>query len=166
MKRPKTKTVATPVPAPRPKTYTVEVVGDLILERIVATAESTAKMHEESLKKWGERFAENPADALSWSSNTFKYAAELSVARRVLYHVKVMAAEGDGTYSGHTGLAVVRSVYRELREETMRNARWPEHSTSAPSNEIATRLMAARAEMVVKIEDLAWHYGLKLEVGS
>ncbi len=155
------KIAAPAAPAPRP-TYTAEVAGDKILERIVENAKMIVRVTVPDLDKWAKRFSEDPADALSWSQNVFKQAADLSVAKLVLAIVDHCVADADEIYGGHSNLFVAQSVYRRLRDEVMRNARWPSHSTSAPSNEIDLCLMAARAETVVRIEELAQHYGLAL----
>jgi hypothetical protein len=80
------------------------------LERLTAEAAWEMQFRKADCDKWAARFAENPADALSWSHPVFDQAARLKVATMV--HAYLTQDEVD--------LAKLR---RMLADEAFRAAR-------------------------------------------
>ena len=104
------------------------------LEMRIAEAQGT-------LDKFTANFATNPAQAFQWSDSAFNAAARLEITKRVL----VWLQEG----------ADLAQVIQELNRQVRFNSRNPSHSTSTPHNLIEQCKLAATADLVELLEQLA-----------
>jgi hypothetical protein len=133
------------------------VTDEQMLDRIRDRAESEIKSAGRYLEDFRVKFEKDPARAFEWSSDSFKQAARDSVAKTVLAYLERFRA--DDIYSLKTPQAQLEIILKEFAAETMRNAKWPEHSTSPTSNYMSLCMMSARAEWVEHLEEAIIHVG-------
>jgi hypothetical protein len=147
------RTVPAPVEAPQPKIVkTPEVRADDQLKNLIYSASCDSQYARRQCDDWAARFATNPASAFEWSSGVFKQAARHQVAEYVIAFVKQVARDDD-EYAARSSRKVLEILAQELRSEVMRNAKYPESSTSPTSNHMSLCLMSARAETLEKVEN-------------
>jgi len=144
-----TATAAPSLPLP-PRLKVKSVVAADRLDQLIEHANSEVRHLTATLAKWQEEFAKDPAHALEWSSNTFRDAARIKMAKEVITFLGFLRA-GD-EYSQRTEETAIRIVHTEMIKEALRKARYPEHSTSVPSNEMALAVNAARCEWLEHLD--------------
>jgi hypothetical protein len=127
------------------------MTDELMLNVVRDYAESKIKTAARYLEDFKAKFENDPASAFGWSSDSFKWAGRHSVAKIVLVCLENFK-ESD-IYSVKTPLAQLEIMLKQFKAETMRNAKWPEHSTSPTSNYMSLCMMAARAEWVEYLEN-------------
>ena len=143
--------IVAPAPAPKP-VLTRSAKAAESLASLKQYAEWGVKSGERELAEFATRFAKDPAHALSWSSNTFENAARYSMNKEVLEHIARLSEPQD-EYTTRSDEEVIRVMQREFAREVLRNAKWPERSTSPTSNEMSLRMMSARAEWLEKLDN-------------
>jgi hypothetical protein len=126
-----------------------------VLDRVRDQAEREIKTAARYLEDFKEKFAKDPARAFEWSADSFRHAGRDRTAKTVLEYLK-MFADADTV---KTPQAQLEAILKEFKTETMRNAKWPEHSTSPTSNYMSLCLMAARAEWVEHLENAITQIG-------
>jgi hypothetical protein len=143
--------IVTPAPAPK-KVLTRSAKAAECVASIKQYAEWGVKNAERDLAEFTAKFAKDPAYALSWSDGTFSAAARHSVSKLVLEYLSRLAEPQD-EYTTRSDEEVLKVMQREFSLEVLRNAKWPERSTSPASNEMALRMMSARAEWLEKMDN-------------
>lgn len=116
-----------------------------VREMAPARWDDTTEALKASLARWGERFAADPPDALSWGDDTFRDAARLNVARWMQYllcsdHAKSLSDAG-----------VVAHIERRLRDEVLQRSREVSRSTSPTSNLMDDERRAAFARVYERL---------------
>ena len=124
------------------------------LVRIIETANHDVEYAKKVCDAFVERFNTRPSDALSWSSDTFKQAARYDVAKTILAWIEQAKEQGDEYCAGRSAKEVIMQVREILHGEVMRAAKWPERSTSVPSNEISLCVMAQKAEWLERLDNV------------
>lgn len=106
--------------------------------------------YTERLANWQARFALDPADAFEWSDDSMKTAAQLKVATIIReVFLKDLQSADAGRPSSTARIAFIR---KEALRKALESARYPQHSTSQPSNVMAAYVGAAWAEFA-RVED-------------
>jgi hypothetical protein len=133
---------------------TREAAFDRALYGFVLDTRHSVQLLNERLAKWAEDFKANPARALEWSADTFKAAGRLKVANHVIAIVEFAESkrQEDPVYGASSSEQVLVSILKEIRAATIHMAKYPERSTSVPSNELSICVMAAYAETLEKVE--------------
>lgn len=121
----------------------VPVVEQSLQQKMIGRANMWLDFCRPKLNRFADSFVKDPANALEWSSDIFAAAGKLQVAVYVLEVLTMERAEPV------TDLA--EKLVKSLKEEALRKARWPERSTSIPSNEMSLSLNAARAEFITDL---------------
>lgn len=97
------------------------------------------------MDKFAAKFAEDPAYSLSWSAPLFTAAGKVAVGgivkKRTIANTKANKPEWSDD-------ELADKIVQDLLREVLQKAKWPESSTSQPSNEMALRKNAALAEVV------------------
>lgn len=122
-----------------------------MMEHVRYSVEHDIKFANETLTKWGARFANNSADAFSWSSNIFDSAARKDVATYIKLFIEHLSKPED-EYSEKTDLQKLQAIRNELYRDVLHKARYPERSTSSQSNEMALAINAQKAEWLTKFD--------------
>lgn len=146
----KTKRIAKPVAAPV-IIETRDVKAARRFEYLEDELASTISQSSAEIAKWSERLSSDPASAFEWSTNAFKAAG----AHRAATWVKEMVEAGkepDEYTSAPPVEKIIKAVRDYLYVEVVRKARWPDRSTSAPSNEMSLLINAAMADWLEKID--------------
>jgi hypothetical protein len=135
----------------QPQVPFIEPTPEERLVQIEEDLRSNVRYAEKNLDEWKARFEKDPSNAFSWASSSFVQAARKNIAECLLAWIK-FGREREDDYVKASPEKIIAEVHRTLRDEVMRNAKWPEHSTSATSNEMSLCLMAQRAEWCEKLE--------------
>lgn len=115
------------------------------LQDFLSSIEHDIKTIDKVNAEFIERFKEDPASALEWSSDIFSKAA----MRKVLLIMQSVA--NKQLSSGMDAKEILKGIQNTATKEALRKARFPTHSTSAPANEIELSLGAAWAELAEKL---------------
>lgn len=118
------------------------------IQQIGYVADEFIRMAETSLEKFAANFSKDPHYAFSWGNDAVTAAARKHVGI-MLQEYLVKVRENQPTWSDDE---VAACIVSELRDEMLRKARWPEHSTSAISNMISQARTAAVAEFVARMD--------------
>lgn len=123
------------------------------MEYFVETIESRLKFSKKDLDEFAAKFAENPLRALEWSADTFKKAAEFEAASivKIMYDHQLEQRKNE-QYLAKTDLQILESIRDRFREEVIRKAKWPDRSSSVPSNEVSIYLNSAKAEWLETLD--------------
>lgn len=97
--------------------------------------------YKPKLTKFAQDFATDPTHTLEWSASTFDAAAKVSVAEWVL---EVLDGQTHQEQKA-------KEIVAYLAKEVVQKARWPDKSTSVPSNEMSLCLNAARADLIAEV---------------
>ena len=100
------------------------------------------KNRQKVLEKFSERFTKDAADALNWSDDAFKAAAQYAIAKIVV----------DALVEHKMELS---DVVMRMFDKMINGAKWPQQSTSAASNYMKiceTQAYTEMWEMLSKIE--------------
>src|SRR5262245_32723191 len=137
-------------PVPRAKTRSVMAGESVASLRQTATFE--LQIAQGDLSKWQAKFESDPAYAFSWSSDAFVSAAKAAVAK---YVIEVIDAQREPVdeYTVKTDEQVLKVLREGFYAAVLRGAKWPERSTSMPSNEMASQLVAQKAEWLEKFDN-------------
>ncbi len=108
-------------------------------QRLIEDLETSLKYARENLNKFVESFQKDPSYALRWSDHTFTTAAKVDVYGTVLSWLL-------------NDEVTMEQIISEIKSQALRGAMYPEHSTSIPSNLMATYKTQAWAELVEKLE--------------
>ena len=112
------------------------------IESLRWTIDGNIKAGDEAVEKFKQRLDENPAYAFGWADSVAEAAARRDVAltmRRIL--------DGVDLEPEHAGYDAARAY---ALDQTIRGARYPQHSTSALSNQMHAWTTAAWAEYALK----------------
>jgi len=99
--------------------------------------ESALTSAQADLDKFSKNFSEDPAYAFEWADSAMKAAA----SRKVALHLQAIAKEHG-----------LDEALNFAHQQALRGARYPSHSTSATTNEMAAYVTAAYAEFVEFVE--------------
>ena len=132
---------------------TQEVKCDRYLGLFIEELESTEKKSRERTEQFATRFLQNPRDAFEWSQGVFEAAADLDVAKGVLFHLN-QAKEQSDEYSAPSSFQLLTWVQEDLRSRVMNEARYGSNSSSPQHNEMKRSLLQASAKVLEKVE--AW----------
>jgi hypothetical protein len=144
--------LAPPVPAERPRIVTPSVRAERALSNIRQGLNIEIDMRSRHLAEWKARFERNPSSAFEWSQEAFQSAARLQICQDILAWLEQTFINLDDEYAAPSDRRVLEIVAGELRREVLRNAKWPERSTSPSSNEMSLHRMSARAEWLEILE--------------
>jgi predicted SAM-dependent methyltransferase len=122
---------------------------DLLTRKLGRSLESS----KSELDSWRDRFAKNPAQALEWSQHIFDHAAEFEVASSIMYAIETLKQQGD-EYVAMPDDKIIGKLWSQLYDRVMNGAKYPAHSTSVPSNEMARAILAKQAEWLGFLSDL------------
>lgn len=100
----------------------------------------TIKMLTASIEAFTEKLKVDPDYEMGWSADVFTTAARLKVAQ-----VTLAALEEHG----------LQAVVEETRQQVIRAARYPQHSTSPCSNLMSLCRGSAMAEMLERLENVS-----------
>jgi hypothetical protein len=132
------------VAQPQPPVITPSIRADRALSFLEERAANEITRSRRELAGWVADFASSASDAFEWSNNAFVNAAKEKVAVGILDLIK-RSREAKDEYTSLTSLQILQRIRDYLRGEVVRGAKWPSHSTSVPSNEITSCLLAAKA---------------------
>ena len=110
-------------------------------EKLLKRFQLRAEMCQQSLDKWAEDFAKDPAHTLSWGTTAFENAARLRVLKQII------AALQDGT-------ANLENIRETMMSRVMHRSKYPPQSTSPTSNLIDQYELAACADILESIRYL------------
>ena len=96
--------------------------------------------------QFAKSFAKDPAHALSWGNDVFKYAARLKIAQMLVY--AFTEREGDT-------VCTVEQARETCLDRVMNKARYPAQSTSPTSNLMEQFEAAAYAEALDELKHIA-----------
>ena len=116
-----------------------QTVAERVRDRLEEVATSMINRSKSELERFTMRFADNPAYALEWAAPVFPAAA-----RKELGEFLKADLEREGSDA--------MQIFVALKRELVSKARFPERSTSVPSNEIALYRAAALAEAIEWVE--------------
>jgi len=117
--------------------------------RVVCHLDNLCRRSAESVSHYVEKFIDDPQYELSWSQDVFKRAATLKIATSFLGYI---LDEKSGEFIKEKGFhALMTELLDNYRDEVMRKAKWPDQSTSAPSNYASLTLNAATAELIEEL---------------
>lgn len=132
-------------------TKSSEIGAERALENIKHQAESDLRYARAELAKFAASFGTDSAHAFEWSSDAFKQAARERIAVIVLAyfdHLEGDKVEPESLAAFRGPKAKLAIMAGEFYRETINKAKWPDHSTSAPSNELSLCLNSRRAEVL------------------
>ncbi len=104
--------------------------------------ESRIELCTARLKKWREKFDDDPARAFEWGLGEVQDASRLKVARLLLNGLNCRADDGVADES------ILADLVCRARGSAMSVARWPERTTSPVSKLVHEYIGAAWAEFV------------------
>jgi hypothetical protein len=112
------------------------------LEKLIRKAKDTIEWSQGDLKSFATDFAKDPAHAFEWSQKAFESAGRQRAGQTVLAWIQTVhknkpELDDDG---------VAALVIAEITQTVVRKAKWPDRSTSTPSNEMSLYTNAAFAE--------------------
>lgn len=129
----------------------------LYIER---SAQGDVEQADEELAKFSRKLADDAVNAFEWSADAFSKAAKKRAAQEVLYVVEQGKERTQDEYtSAFSPEHILKSLKHHLFEAVLRSARWPERSTSVPSNFMSQELAAARADWLEKVNRMVERLG-------
>lgn len=131
-------------PQEKPRISTASVYADRRLTSIEMQATHDLERAEQSLIDFSAKLQRDAVYALEWSADIFKQAAASGMAKLLLSYITNF--RNADQYTLPSSERIIRIIRHELYAEVLRRAKWPEHSTSVQSNEMALALNARRAE--------------------
>jgi hypothetical protein len=90
-----------------------------------------------TIEKFQQDLAQNPANAFSWAANAFADAAQLELCQAVMHYIE----------GGHKAQVILWW----LEKEVQRAAECPGRSTSVPSNLMDTERLVAKAKLLDRL---------------
>ncbi len=119
------------------------------LDYATLIAADLIRMAKDALEGFAKNLAENPHYAFSWGERGIEASARNNVGQTINVRIE-MTKKNQPDWSDDR---VADNVLREIENEMIRKARWPEHSTSAVSNLTSMYRTAALAEFVARMRE-------------
>lgn len=144
----------TPVVLQPPKSRE-ERIADA-MEEINHRIDYHIKRAQEEIAEFSAKLVKDAAYQMEWSKGIFVEAARERIAKTVRAMID-NAKQNNDEYVAMSDYHIIVAVREELQHEVLRNARWPEHSTSPTSNYMSLCLMSERAEWLEKLNNHIAH---------
>ena len=112
------------------------------LEKLIRKAKDAIEWSQGDLKSFAADFAKDPAHAFEWSSKAFEAAGRQRAGQTVLAWVQTVHKNEPDLNDDEVAVMVIA----EITNTVVRKAKWPDRSTSVPSNEMSIYTNAAFAD--------------------
>lgn len=130
-----------------------EVIKE-VMENITYEIEVSIRWCKKEIDAFSAKFAANPLHALEWSQSTFQTAGKFEATMIVDRYLKEgLKRKTEDAYVTISDVQILQEIRNFLYEEVTRKAKWPDSSTSQPSNFASICLNAAKAEWLERMDN-------------
>jgi hypothetical protein len=124
---------------------TPSIIADDEMDNIIHQLVHDERYYGKVLGDWRERFENDPCRAFEWSQDAFKAAGKMAAANWVTESMRYLREKQD-EYTTWSSIQLIKMLRDQLYRDVTNKAKWPDSSTSQPSNYISVCLNSAKAE--------------------